>query len=103
MECWASGKDFLAELPRQQPEAIVLDLMMPDLDGFGVLEELRSNPKAADLPVIIMTAKMLTGGDIARLQGRIRTVIQKNGLSRDRALGELIEHLRTLKQQMVPS
>ncbi|MCE4557286.1 PAS domain S-box protein [Pelomonas cellulosilytica] len=61
------GAEALHALPRLEPAAIVLDLMMPGVDGFQVLHELRSQPRWADLPVIVWTALSLSAADIDAL------------------------------------
>jgi len=63
----SSGAEALRCLPELQPAAMVLDLMMPGVDGFQVLHELRGDPRWADLPVIVWTALSLSGEDIAAL------------------------------------
>ena len=51
-----SGRDLLARLQIQQPDLIVLDLMMPDMSGIDVLEYLRSHPNLSSIPVVVVTA-----------------------------------------------
>ncbi|MDR7269971.1 PAS domain S-box-containing protein [Pelomonas saccharophila] len=63
----ASGAEALQRLPVLQPAALVLDLMMPGLDGFQVLQELRGDPRWAELPVIVWTALTLSVEEIAAL------------------------------------
>ncbi len=60
------------------PDVLVLDLMMPEMDGFEVLDRVRSNQKTTDLPVIIVTAKDLTEEDRNRLSKNVSAVITKN-------------------------
>lgn len=52
-----SGNEALECLERDRPEFVFLDLMMPDVDGWTVLERIRSNPETADLPVVLLTAR----------------------------------------------
>ena len=51
------GQQALEAAPEQQPDVLVLDLMLPKLDGYEVLRQLRSNPKGVNLPVLMLTAK----------------------------------------------
>jgi DNA-binding response OmpR family regulator len=51
------GQQALESALEQQPDVLVLDLMLPKLDGYEVLRQLRSNPKGANLPVLMLTAK----------------------------------------------
>ena len=52
-----SGVEALKEARNQQPDAILLDLMMPEMDGFAVLQKLRSSDKTKHIPVVLLTAK----------------------------------------------
>jgi CheY-like chemotaxis protein len=54
----ASGQEGLVKVVTDQPDAIVLDVMMPGMDGFAFLRELRSRPEGRSLPVILLTAKV---------------------------------------------
>ena len=83
------GLDALEKIEEEKPDAILLDLMMPRLDGFGVLAQLRSNPATSAIPVIILTAKSLTAAETAVLQANAQQVIQKEGLSGENLLQEL--------------
>jgi CheY-like chemotaxis protein len=76
----ADGTEALAEVAREAPAAVVLDLMMPRVDGFEVLHRLRTEPSTADLPVIVVTAKDLNDEDRDRLAGAARGVILKQAL-----------------------
>jgi DNA-binding response OmpR family regulator len=53
----SDGEEALAELPTSQPDVVVLDVMMPKLNGLDVLDRIRRNPETATLPVILLTAK----------------------------------------------
>lgn len=52
----ASGREALGTIAERRPSLIILDLMLPDIDGFGVCEILRRNPDTATIPIIILTA-----------------------------------------------
>jgi signal transduction histidine kinase/CheY-like chemotaxis protein len=71
-----SGLDWLAAHPA--PNLILLDLMMPEMDGFEFLRELRKQPAFADVPVIVVTAKDLTAEDIRILSGQTEKIIVKD-------------------------
>jgi threonine synthase len=77
---------------REIPDLIILDLMMPGLDGFGVLEALQEIPETAEIPVIVVTAKDLTPQEKSRLEGRIHTLMQKGSFLTD----ELADEVRAL-------
>jgi DNA-binding response OmpR family regulator len=53
----ADGEEALEELPAAQPDVVVLDVMMPKLNGLDVLDRIRRNPETSTLPVILLTAK----------------------------------------------
>ena len=72
--------DWLGQHPL--PAVILLDLMMPQMDGFEVLDALAAHPQWRDIPVIVLTAKQLTAAERERLLGQARRVIEKGGASR---------------------
>jgi CheY-like chemotaxis protein len=76
------GREALRQLERAVPALILLDLIMPELDGFEVLEALRRNEAWHDVPVIIITAKDLSRDELARLNGRAERVFQKGAYDR---------------------
>jgi DNA-binding response OmpR family regulator len=79
----SDGHEALASVERDQPTAMVLDLMIPHVDGFEVLRALRSRPATHDLPVIVVTAKDLTEEDRKRLSRNAEQVILKQALRMD--------------------
>ena len=85
----ANGERAIQFIEKEKPDAILLDLMMPRLDGFGVLSQLRQDPATSDIPVIILTSKMLTAAEKAVLQASAQQVIQKQGLASEELLQEL--------------
>jgi len=85
----ASGKDGLEMISREHPDLLILDLMMPEMDGFAVLDALKSNPDTAQIPVILSTAKELTPEEKNRLQGQIQVLMQKGDFMSDEFLEEV--------------
>jgi signal transduction histidine kinase/CheY-like chemotaxis protein len=71
------GWSGLAAVRAQAPDVVVLDLMMPGLSGFEVLADLRADPRTAGVPVVIVTAKELTGEERAQLQSAAAALLQK--------------------------
>jgi CheY-like chemotaxis protein len=74
-----SGWEALRQLDACRPDAIVLDLMMPGLDGFGFLGELERRPRWRDTPVFVWTSMILTAGEYDRLAQSARAIIDKGG------------------------
>ncbi len=101
VESAAGGKEALNMARQNPPDAMVLDLMMPEMDGFQVLDEIRQLPEICDLPVIVVTAKDLTGNERAQLQGSTRRIIAKGSMDRDLLLEELKASLAKLEQDQV--
>ncbi len=95
----ADGQEALEAIQQQQPDIVLLDLLMPRLDGFAVIEHLRQDPRYQQLPVIVLTAKTLTAAEDARLDQSVRTVIQKRGLDRGTLMAELQGLLRVHRAQ----
>jgi threonine synthase len=87
-----NGKLGLNVIEKEQPDLIILDLMMPEMDGFAVLDALKSKPETADIPVIVSTAKELTSDEKDRLKGQIQALMQKGDFLSD----EFLEEVRTL-------
>jgi CheY-like chemotaxis protein len=88
------GKAGLEMALKKKPDLIILDLMMPDVDGFEVVSKLREDPGASQIPILIYTAKNITSEDRERLQGNIQSIIQKGDFGKDRFL-EMINNLQT--------
>jgi threonine synthase len=84
-----NGREGLEMIQKELPDLIVLDLMMPEIDGFAVLESLRSKPETATIPVIVATAKELTPDEKNRLGGQIQALLQKGDFLNDEFLEEV--------------
>jgi signal transduction histidine kinase/DNA-binding response OmpR family regulator len=92
------GLEALAAVARQRPDVILLDLLMPRLDGFGVLEALRQEPHTREIPIIVLTAKTLDTEETTRLRQRVCTVMQKRGLERQGLIQELRSALQAYRR-----
>ncbi|HVX87689.1 MAG TPA: response regulator [Gemmatimonadales bacterium] len=90
-----NGREGLTRFDATPPALVLLDLMMPEMDGFEFLETIRARPRASTAPVIVVTAKDLTAEDHRRLNGHVSTVLQKGGYSRDELLSEVASRLGT--------
>jgi CheY-like chemotaxis protein len=86
------GEEGLVMARREVPALIILDLLMPEVDGFAVVERLRADPVTAAIPIVILTSKSLTPDEKERLNGEIAYLARKGEFSR----GAFIELVRGL-------
>lgn len=85
----ANGRLALEALTATPPALILLDLMMPEMDGFEFLDQLRRDSRHRQTPVVIITAKTLTEEDRRRLNGGVERVVQKRTLDAEALLAEV--------------
>ena len=85
-----NGREALHLLSDIRPALIMLDLMMPVMDGFDFLLEMRSHADWQDIPVIVITAKDLTEEEQRILSGRVEQVLEKSMFTRE----QLMQHIR---------
>ena len=90
-----NGRIGLAKLTEQMPDIILLDLMMPEMDGLEFLDTMRQNPAWQDIPVIAVTAKVLTEADKAQLNLQAQRVIKKA----ENAPSDLVQQIRDVLKQ----
>jgi len=84
-----SGRAAIDMAIRQRPDVIVLDLLMPDVNGFDVAVELHAHPDTAHIPIIVLTAKQITAEDRTRLQGCVATILEKSSFEKAGFLAEV--------------
>jgi signal transduction histidine kinase/CheY-like chemotaxis protein len=85
----ANGRLGLEQLSHGAPGLILLDLMMPEMDGFGFMQALRQRADCRDVPVIVITAKDLTEEDRHRLSGDVARILGKETTSREQLVAEV--------------
>jgi CheY-like chemotaxis protein len=83
------GKEAIETARRELPDLIVLDLMMPDVTGFDVVEALQRDPTTSQIPIIIVTAKQVTDDDRAKLAGSVMKIMEKAEFGRDQFTAEV--------------
>jgi CheY-like chemotaxis protein/anti-sigma regulatory factor (Ser/Thr protein kinase) len=84
-----NGRVALEELRRLTPSVVLLDLMMPEMDGFEFVAEFRAHESWRAIPVVVITAKDLTGEDRERLNGYVQKILQKGAHTREQLLAEV--------------
>ena len=85
----SESKKALEFIREQKPDLVVMDLMMPELDGFGLLDLLKKDPALATIPVVVVTAKMLVPEERRRLSGQIQRLLQKGTFFDDELFAEI--------------
>ena len=80
---------------RELPDLIVLDLMMPDVNGFEVVAALHDDPATARIPIVVVTASEITPEDRNRLRGSVSTIMGKAGFDGKRFMGEVRRAMAT--------
>ena len=84
-----NGRVALERLVAAPPDLILLDLMMPEMDGFEFLTEIKRSETLHDVPVVVITAAELTDDDRRRLNGGVERILQKAAFERDELLAEV--------------
>ena len=85
------GWEGLAMARQKLPDLIVTDLTMPGIDGFGLVEELKLDPRTKDIPVVVVSAKDITPQERKRLNGHIEAVYQKGSLPPRRFVDQVVQ------------
>jgi len=93
IETASDGRKAIAAIAAQRPDIILLDLLMPGMDGFGVIKWLQQDPARRKTPVVVITAKTLTEEEKSLLRERAIKVIDKQDLEVERLLYELRDSL----------
>jgi CheY-like chemotaxis protein len=94
----ANGKIALEQVSREVPGMILLDLLMPVMDGFTFLRELRNEADWRDIPVLVITSKDITKEEKQLLKNRVITVLKKGAYKRE----ELLDQVSSAIKQFLP-
>ena len=84
-----NGAEGIAAVHEATPDLIILDLMMPQVDGFAVVEALKAGPTTREIPIIVVTAKVLTEEDHQRLNGHIQALLAKGIFSEQELMDQV--------------
>jgi YesN/AraC family two-component response regulator len=84
-----NGREAIEMIRSERPDLVLLDLMMPELDGFGVLEMMQSDEISRDIPVIVLTGQVLTQEDMVRLNRGVTNVLKKGLFSIEETLAHV--------------
>jgi CheY-like chemotaxis protein len=85
----SGGREAIEMANRELPDLIILDLMMPEISGFDVVDSLNRQPQTTRIPIIVVTAKDITADDRARLNGYVSTIVNKAAFDKDRFVVEI--------------
>jgi threonine synthase len=88
-----NGREGLELIRREHPDLVLLDLMMPEVDGFTVLSTMKEEPEIADIPVIVITAKELSSQERRRLSGHVESLLQKGSYMDLEMLDDIVDVL----------
>jgi CheY-like chemotaxis protein len=86
------GREAIELAKARHPDLVLLDLIMPDVSGFEVVEALRAEPATQQTPIMILTARHLTESDKRHLNGHVSTILSRGSNS----AADLLDHLRQL-------
>ena len=84
-----NGREALELIQQRHPDLVLLDLMMPGLNGFDVLDAMRGKESTRDIPVIVLTGQMLTEKEMARLNRGVITILEKGLFSAEETLAHI--------------
>src|SRR5690348_10340952 len=102
IETAGTGREALDSLRRQSADCVVLDLRLPDMSGFEVLEELRTDERLSEVPVVVFTGRELSAEEDARLHTMARSIVVKGVESPERLLDETALFLHRVVTELPP-
>jgi len=86
-----NGRAGIEQALRNKPDLVILDLVMPDVDGFDVVAAIRRDKEMSRVPILVHTAKTLTADDRMRLEGKVESVVEKAEFQPERFLELLLK------------
>ncbi len=88
------GKEGMEAIKEFKPDLIILDLMMPEFDGFTVVRAVKENPDTRDIPIIVLSGKDLTNEDRSKLNGHVETLLKKELYTEEELLNNIVATLK---------
>ena len=88
-----NGREGIDMIHRLKPDLIITDLMMPEIDGFTVIDHVKSNPQTSHIPIVVVTAKELTVKERERLEGMVDMLLPKGSALDDEFVESLVQKL----------
>ncbi|MGC8743120.1 MAG: response regulator [Verrucomicrobiia bacterium] len=98
-----NGVECLKLMRQKKPDLVFLDIIMPEMDGFEVLAEMRLDPTLRDIPVVITTSKTLDEQEKEYISSRLVSILPKRTIDKDKVLATIVEHLKEKVVQNKPS
>lgn len=89
-----SGDEGIRRVREEEVDLVLLDLVMPGVDGFSVIQAIKTDPRLRGIPIIVLTAKRLTQGDVEKVQGLVELVQEKGSFSLDLLVAKVRQLLR---------
>ena len=90
----ANGREALSRIAYSTPDLILLDLMMPEMNGFELVEHLNSHPEWKEIPIVVISAIDLTNQDRQKLSGAVRKFIRKTKINRKQLLDLIFDFVQ---------
>ncbi len=94
-----NGVEAIDFLKKNVPSLVFLDLLMPEMDGFEVVEKMNEDERLREVPIVVLTAKEVTEEERSTLNSKIKNIVQKEGLTREIILREVNKFIQRKKRQ----
>jgi CheY-like chemotaxis protein len=93
-----NGLEAIDVIHKAKPDLVILDLVMPEMDGFAVVESLKSNSDTRQIPIIILTGNDLAARESAKMTGQVAAVIRKGLFDEDEFFEDIARALQSLRK-----
>jgi signal transduction histidine kinase/DNA-binding response OmpR family regulator len=94
VECALNGKEALEKINLNKPDIVILDLLMPEIDGFELVHFIKKNETYGDIPLVILTNKDLTMDELKLLNNKIESIFAKSQFNKESFINEIKEILK---------